>query len=740
MNKQLNSINSNESPNHLYKTQKFVKNAKRTVRKALTSAWIATSTMGPMATTPTATFVPASVNTITAVALTASTIVKAISLWTAASLLTACGGSEDGPDDPIDVKDTTAPTINVSKSEVDITWWKEVHISGNQLYIWNEVVASWSDNKTKNCTILLSLNWKTITSWTTISEEWTLTMKVSDEAWNIKSSDIKLNKTVNQDILWLDNLKNLNMQVDQEINLLNWVTLKNWANLEKVEIEIDWQRIEISDPYHYIPQYPWVCNIIITVKDKNGKNTEYKVENLTIKPLEYKQIILNKINYEEVLPIIWQVEKWDKNRYEHIEQLWVVPIIATIDMMRKYGIWNLSAKEYQNLITNRLHIGILLETPYNFENCEFIWWSNNKESNNEHADINLSILNIFIKHKNKIEIINPKEKSWVDVLLNHIENNPNHIYIFWNSAFWEINNKWYYDKIINSNAYKNIKKLLNSKSLMLFVAWTNISSTSSWTINKIVNWEYEIDNHWVYSLASLSNSDKNTDPNNNICVTIATSSTGEKDITNITTENSRYPEWFHPSSLYSGRGCIQIIDGIKYAPSSWKYTTSDTNFFNVVLGTLCYQVFPSIKNTQELSNMIKSTCLTNDKIKLNKEEENLQLITPKWFFQKNLLPEILEKNIKTWEIIPLTKWDYKLIAFNGPWVEVDIDGNWIPFNKDNEEEIKKHNPSNLDRRINWETSKKQWCEWKNIEYTLTTITDDRKDTGLGYTFKITHLK
>jgi len=271
--KELNDINSEHKADKLNtsKSSNFVENTKRAVRKALVTTWIAASSIWPVATTTTPTVVPASINTITAIAPLASNTVKAISLWTAANLLAACG-KEDWPDwpinpNPIETKDTIAPTININQSEVDITWWKQIRIDWNQLYIWEILVASRSDDKSKNCSVELSLNWKSITSWTTISERWILTIKISDDAKNTKNADIKLNSYF--DISWLENLKNLNMQVDQEVNLLNWINLGNWAKLIKIEIEIDGEKVIISDPNHYIPEYPWTCSIIITIKDKN---------------------------------------------------------------------------------------------------------------------------------------------------------------------------------------------------------------------------------------------------------------------------------------------------------------------------------------------------------------------------------------------------------------------------------------------------------------------------------------
>ena len=70
------------------------------------------------------------------------------------------------------------------------------------------------------------------------------------------------------------------MQVDQEVNLLNWITFWNGVSLVKVEIEMDWQTTQISDPQHYVPSYPWQCTIILTVKDKNGNIVTEKVNKI----------------------------------------------------------------------------------------------------------------------------------------------------------------------------------------------------------------------------------------------------------------------------------------------------------------------------------------------------------------------------------------------------------------------------------------------------------------------------
>lgn len=358
----LNNLNLEESTNQASKSSKFVENTQKAVRDVLMKTWIGVSSLLPMWTTTTSTVVPASVNTITAIA-PMTTAIKAISLWTAAGLLTACGGGEDWPDTPIDTKDTIAPTINVSQSSIDITWWKQIHIDWNQLYIWDILVASRSDNKTANCNVTLSFNWQSISSWTTLTEEWTLNIKVNDAEWNNKNVDIKL--TAQQDISWLESLRNLNIQVDQEVNLLSWITMGNWAQLVKTEIEIDWQKSEIADPQHYTPDYPWTCNIILTVKDKNWETKEYQVDNLTIKALDYQEATIDEAN------MINEKYPW----YNNLQQ-------STKDFIYPHLLWSYAACNWSRL-DDRVHI-IHGETP-DIDGVENIW-SVPGDSENSHAN------------------------------------------------------------------------------------------------------------------------------------------------------------------------------------------------------------------------------------------------------------------------------------------------------------------------------------------------------------------
>ena len=814
MDEPLNSLNSLESGKRLSKAQKFVENAKRAVGKVLTRAWIGLNTMLPMASTTTSTVMPASINTISVVAPTASTVVKAISLWTAASLLTACG--PDDPDDPINVRDTTPPTINISKSEVDITWGKEIRISWNQLYIWNEVVASRSDNKTKNCKVSLSINWKDISSWTTISEEWTLTIKVSDEAWNVKSTNIKLNMvknapsiTVNQyeiNIFWwvtvninnnqllfwdeviasrnddnlesckvslkfnwqdvkswdtisdswiltitvtnknsvsstaeitlknesiygLENLRNASIQVDKEINLLNWITFADGVELVKTEVETDGKRNTVSDPHHYTPSYPWTMNVIFTIKWKNWNTAEVKVDNLTIKPLDYKAIEVTNIEPKEILPIIWQVEVWDKQCYEHIEHLRIAEATRIRDMMREYGAGNHSPEEYQQLMM-RLNTGMTLERPLWYDNYEVIWWWENRPAS-DHAHTERHTLNTLVKHWNfKIAL------TWdrADDIKEFINNNPNSINIFWNSSYLFAADQNTYNNLLNS---QNVKDLCNLNNFIIFAAWTNIWTEEWYLRNKIYNWEYKADEHGRYSLASLANSDKNTQPNSHLIVTIATNKNWNIDQTNEIYESSKYPVWFKDNVLFSWRAFPRhstdwwwIIEA-----ESWKYATSHTNYVNVAIADLCFQMKADVPNVNQLLEMIRSTCLT-DHIKFNGKDQPLQLMNPAWFFKKYLMPTSLPSSLQSSKTTSLNKWYYKWVIFDIPWAEVKINWQWVAYNNANKSQIKSQNPMTLEWRLNWDLCKKLWYQWKTVSWKIIVVDDKWNGLNIDKEFSV----
>lgn len=229
------------------------------------------------------------------------------------------------------------------------------------------------------------------------------------------------------------------------------------------------------------------------------------------------------------------------------------------------------------------------------------------------------------------------------------------------------------------------------------MAWSNIRDWHT----KI--YQEDVDNNDIYGVKAIPSSanwknDKTLDKH--IMVTIGTNKDGNSDRTDWKFGVSKFPIWFHPKVLFSWRmfpyhdlGYNDII------ARNTEYPTSDTNYLNVAMTDLCFQMFAEVKNVDELLEMIRSTCLT-DYIHLNWETQELQLINPAWFFQKYLMPTNIPNSIKPWENIQLEKWYYKWVVFDIPWAEVKVNGEWIAYNEKNTQLIKAQNPFFLEWRLN----------------------------------------
>lgn len=442
---------------------------------------------------------------------------------------------------------------------------------------------------------------------------------------------------------------------------------------------------------------------------------------------EHKSMEVNNIRPVDILPIIWQIEAGDKKVYEHIEHLRVAEATRIRDMMRKYGAGNHSAEEYKELMS-RLNTGMTLEIPTWYDNYEIIWWARDTNPS-EHAHTERSILNTLINHSNLKIVINGNRE---DVLTEYINNNPNSINIFWNSNYRTATNKTDYNTQLNE---KDVKDLCNSKNFIIFAAGTNIDSEEWHLRNKIYNGEYEANEYGRYSLASLANCDKNNQPNNHLLVTIATNKDWDIDQTDVYRESSKYPVWFANNVLFSGRWFPEHTEWVIYWPS-WRYRTSDTNYFNVALTDLCFQMFAEVKDVDELLEMIRSSCLT-DYIRLDWQTQQLQLINPAWFFQKYLMPTSLPTSLRTDETIDLEKGYYHGVIYQIPGAEVNINGQWIDFSDDNKNLILTQNPMTLKWRLNGKLlNKYNYRPWDTINGQIVVVDDMRNGLNMTKNFSI----
>ena len=130
----------------------------------------------------------------------------------ASMVLVACGGDEPidptpttpvNPNPPTPEKDTTAPTITVSKSTINVISSPSLTISGNEMKIGSDLVASWKDDKSTSCTVAITFTekdgtTKAVNSGDKLTEEGKLSLKVTDEAGNSSEAEITLTKTDSQ--------------------------------------------------------------------------------------------------------------------------------------------------------------------------------------------------------------------------------------------------------------------------------------------------------------------------------------------------------------------------------------------------------------------------------------------------------------------------------------------------------------------------------------------------------------
>ena len=436
--------------------------------------------------------------------------------------------------------------------------------------------------------------------------------------------------------------------------------------------------------------------------------------------------------------------------------------------MHKYGAWDYSPEEYQQLMS-RINVGMIEEAPLIYNNYEVIWgWDLPKLD--MHAYKWRDITNSLVKYANHKVVT--KRYTADESLKEYFENNPNSINIFWCSIGTPTKKKIYAEDML-----KNVKNTVRSKNLIIFASWWNVRD-SNWTlIDKTYNQEYEMqDENWIYSaFGTGANSDKNYDPDNHLMITIATNKDGDLDQTHAAYNSSRFPVGFHEKSSFAGRTFpARDPDYWWYAISeSWSYATSYPTQLNKAMTGLSAQNFADIDNVDELLDMMRSTAGTdyirydlngdwdtNDTVSIaqsdgsylhQKETVPLQLISSGEVFRTYGMainetgwkrPSIqLPTTIAPWQIVYISKWWYELPIFQAPGVEVNIDGEWIPFSNQYTDLIKTKNPAYLERRLNGDLLSQMWYKpWDTIQWTVQAVDDTwwwLKDISKSFTITMT---
>lgn len=631
-----------------------------------------------------------------------------------------------------EVDNNQAPEITrVYQWTPNILWWVVAKKwENNQLLFWDVVIYDWKDDDTPVCTQSLKLKWSDEEKiWKEINTPGMYVFALIDGKW--KSTYVEFPVVCNS--VDLTNLKDLNMQVEEEVDLFQWMTVPNWIQISKVEVEINWQRTEIKENnghYLYTPSQPWICYIYVTEKWEFGNTYVEKSKNpLTIKDAEYPEfqsITINNINPVDVFPQIAQIEAWDPNIYEYVKDLWVAEIYVMRSMMVDYGTGDYTPEEYKRL-SSRITIGSRSEISDDYQEYGRIWPIVNDPYISDHGRCTFQNLTNLKWDYTNIKNLSDLWEGRAKNLSEYAKAHPNEIFIFYSST-----SPQYYtqDEYKQEIFQQNIVDLCNLPNVIIFMSWGDTKNINWVPIKKVYNGVYQSNWDWMYNNSSMVNSDQNNYPHSNMRVVIWTDSKWNADMTN--SQGSVFPEGSNNGSIVSGRPILpfyQRKNGIKWKlfgqdlPKNWSYTTSNTAPTIASETQLMFGLRPDVKDANELLQMIESCTADPDYISLNWERQALQKYSPANFARKYCLMMDIPSSIKMGEIVRLTKWRYKWIVIDIPWAVVEINWEWVPYNKENEPLIKSQNPMYLELWIDTNEAMKYWN--KNLKWKLRAVDDQR---------------
>jgi len=457
----------------------------------------------------------------------------------------------------------------------------------------------------------------------------------------------------------------------------------------------------------------------------------FKAEcSVTVKGMEYGKIAITDVRPVDILPVIGQVTVGDKEVYNHIEHLRLAEATRIRDMMWEYGAGDHSKEQYQQLM-GRLRTGMMQEAlPTFIDDVEIIgryYHLDDLKQGSPHSHIEWSILNSIV---NKAQFILAISAFQEDDMGTYLSDNPKAIVILGCSAWGERYGDEYGDEgfIMSSSEDPNIIKHCKAGRLILFKSGGNIHEHYDVLVNKCFHKDVKGDEHGIYSLQSIANGKNDSDADMALFVTIGTNANGDMDQTNEIYASSLFPVGFHDKVVFAGRAFpySEFNSGVISAEGSTnngKYATSFTNYVNVAMMSICFQMYAEANDVFELLDMVRSTCLT-DYIRLDGQTQPLQLINPAGLYKKYLTPQNLPASISGGETVNLDKGYYKGVLFSIPGAEVKVNGEWIAFDSKNKEVILSQNPMNLEWRLNGNLIKKYgYAPGQTVEGQIITVDD-----------------
>ena len=516
------------------------------------------------------------------------------------------------------------------------------------------MVASWKDDKSKSFKVDLKFNGQPVKSWDTIDWAGTLSITVTNEKWKSSSTEITV---TNNAVFGLETLRKASMKVDQEINLLNGISFAKWVELVRTEIEIDGKRSTITDPSHYTPSYPGFCSIIFTVQWKNGETAEIKVDNLTVKPLDYKEATINNAN------MIQEKYPWYNNLQQSTKNFIYPHLIAS------YAACNWSKQD------NRVHI-IMWETT-DASDVDNIWQFTTPS---DHA----------YQWYYRIRALSPDvpikwcKDYWIN-LENYINQHPNNFFLISCAAdiwWWENREQMY-----NNNETAPLRNILKKENVIAICSDGN-SSQNKWKVynESIKNWNR-------YKSCSI-----NSNLNNQITVTWYNSWWGDNYFSPRYSVywwlRSALPVWFNKNKWNIVMPMIPLI-----WPSNHEDGITDSSYPTAVTSGVIWNAISVIMSNhpwitaEDAMTIIVKNYLIQEKFQYKDETTNWELVDGDyWYFidmQKLLKSELLQS-----DKIEKIQLNSDMVSLpGGPGI--CYTGKWIQF----EYEWEKHNVTSENQSV-----------------------------------------
>ena len=606
------------------------------------------------------------------------------------------------------------PTINILKPEgVTSQWEIKVFINkdDNTIVIGDEPTdepaISWTDDRTDNCDISVTFKKKNeteskpVSSWTTIYQkseewEWELEVVIDDKEWGKNNGKINITKKAPDLVNWLENIQSLSMKIDQEVNLLQWVTFSDWTTLEKLEIVVDGKRYPVNYiqqgqwvySANYIPQIPWDYSVILTL-NSNWSNPELVVNvNKAVNPLEYNN-----------------------------------PTLETVDHIKNYYSWfNNLSPENQEFIKDHILISYITSEWYKLDNLEYIiaWetttqdyptenvWLERPSQHTNHADR-------WYKWVADMALGATIKTCWWNIiqLKDYAKNHPDKMFMV--SCATDNLSKTSHDEFTNNEVYEELNEIFDNSNNSVFSI--SVWNDEWWWRNKKLNEDQPEQEGGWYTQASI-----NSDLDNKY--TVSWYNNTKNNIFWDDLESAR-PIWFGKENKNIVVAFIQPTDKLNREEESTKSSWPTAFRSSTLWNHLSVLVYNYHSTTLESANKIfvqkylaQKPFMYKDQADWKIKEWGFRYFSDTDKFKNNELlhkPEIDAVQLNN-EITPLPSghWLYYL------WPSIEFEYNW-----------KKYNPSD-----NYDIRQTAISSWKDIQYYSNTTLDIKRGWKWTTSFKV----